>query len=59
MIAVVMLTPPLVDSATNEEYPPDIPLAKHAVDGDLVEGVLENGELLIVEFRDEEFRDAA
>src|SRR5436190_7241268 len=55
MIAVAMATPPFVlDPATNEPYPPDIPLAKRAVDGDLVESVLENGELLLVELRDEQ-----
>jgi hypothetical protein len=35
------------------------PSAKRAVDGDLVQSVLENGELLIVELRDEQFRDPA
>src|SRR5438093_1178251 len=33
--------------------------AKRAVDGDLVQGVLENGKVPIVELRDEEFRDPA
>src|SRR5437899_5773416 len=33
--------------------------AKRAVDGDLVQSVLESGELLIVELRDEQFRDPA
>jgi hypothetical protein len=33
--------------------------AKRAVDGDLVESVLEDGELLLVEWGDEQFRDPA
>src|SRR4051812_15925469 len=33
--------------------------AKRAVDGDLGQSVLENGELLIVELREEQFRDPA
>src|SRR5712691_11097992 len=33
--------------------------AERAVDGDLVESVLKEGELLIVELRDEHFRDPA
>jgi hypothetical protein len=33
-------------------------LPKRAVDGDLVESVLESGELLVVELRDEQFRDS-
>src|SRR5438105_8663890 len=33
--------------------------AKRAVDGDLVQSVLEHGELLLVELRDEQFRDPA
>jgi hypothetical protein len=36
------------------------PFNKRAVvDDDLVQGALENGELLIIELRDEQFRDAA
>src|SRR2546428_11411258 len=49
----------LLDSATNGPYPPDIPLAKRAVDGDFVQSALEHGELLLVEVRDEQFRDPA
>src|SRR5207249_6097155 len=33
--------------------------AERAVDGDLVQSVLENGELLLVELRGEQFRDPA
>jgi predicted DNA-binding protein len=59
MIAVAMATPPfLLDPATNEPYRPAIPLAKRAVDGDLVQGVLENGELLLVELRERYERTA-
>src|SRR2546422_10211678 len=49
----------LLDTATNESYPSDIALAKLAVDGDLVESILEDGEFLLVELRDEQFRDPA
>src|SRR5436190_567863 len=60
MIAVAMATPlALLDAATNEPCASDIPLAKRAVDADLVQSALEHGELLIVELRDEQFRDAA
>src|SRR5205085_11521238 len=33
--------------------------AKRAVDGDLVQNFLENGQLVLVEFGDEQFRDPA
>src|SRR5256886_6265262 len=60
MIAVAMGTPPfyLTPQLTSRTHP-DIPLAKRAVDGDLVESVLEHDELLLVEFGDEHFRDPA
>src|SRR6266536_2509775 len=60
MTAVAMATPPFyLTPQLTRPYAPIFPLAKRAVDGDLVQSVLEHGELLLVEVRDEQFRDPA